>query len=143
MVAPDERKLIAETIRDLEYGIGELKEKRDTMDREISRKRERLQAWQTKLAELAGNAPLAESHKRAPRGANLKTVLTLLLASTTPRQGLSCAELVEKTKLPFSSVHAALKQGEQQGVVQQVETGFWRPERPELPSPMETNGKVN
>jgi len=142
---PDESKLIEETIRDLEDGIEELQEKRDMMDWDLSRKRDRLKAWQAKLAGLLGEAPLAtELHKRAPRGANLKAVLALLMDPASPRQGLSTAALVDKAGLPFSSVQAALKQGEQQGLVEQADSGFWRPKQSDPPQPtMEANGKVN
>ncbi len=145
MITPEERKLIEDTIRDLGDGIDELREKRDMMDWDISQKEDRLKAWQAKLADLSGESPpAAESHKRAPRGANLKAVLTLLLDPAGPRQGLSTAALVEKTSLPFSSVQAALKQGEQQGLVEQAETGFWRPKQPDPAQPtIEMNGRVN
>lgn len=146
MIDPNERKLIEETIRDLEDGLGELQEKRDIMDWDISRKQERLKAWQAKLAELSGVAgpPTPEPHKRAPRGANLKAVLMLLSDPTAPRQGLSCAEMVDKTGLSYSSVQAALKQGEQQGVIEQNDSGFWRPKQPDPPQPViEMNGKIN
>jgi hypothetical protein len=145
MTPVDERKLIEETIRDLEDGLGELQEKREMMDWDISRKQERLKAWQAKLAELSGETPPSpEAHKRAPRGANLKAVIALLSDPTSPRQGLSCAEMVDKTGLPFSSVQAALKQGEQQALVEQTDSGFWRPKQPDpVQSTMETNGRVN
>jgi hypothetical protein len=144
---PDESKLIEETIRDLEDGLSELQEKRDMMDWDISRKQERLKVWQAKLAELSGEAlpsPSPEPHKRAPRGANLRAVLALLMDPASPRQGLSTAALVDKAALPFSSVQAALKQGEQQGLVEQTDNGFWRPKQPDPPQlTMEANGKVN
>jgi hypothetical protein len=145
MDATDERKLIEETIRDLEDGLGELREKRDIMDWDISQKQERLKAWQGKLAVLSGEAPPStEPHKRAPRGANLKTVLGLLLDPASPRQGLSTAALVDKTGLPFSSVQAALKQGQQQGLIEQTESGFWRPKQADpAQSTMEANGKIS
>jgi hypothetical protein len=144
-MTPEERQLIQETISDLEDGITELQEKRDMMDWDISRKQDRLKAWQGKLAALSGEVPPAtEPHKRAPRGANLKSVLALLMDPAGPRQGLSTAALVDKTGLPFSSVQAALKQGEQQGVIEQNDSGFWRPKQPDpLQSTMEMNGKIN
>jgi hypothetical protein len=140
-----EVQLIEETIRDLADGISELEDKRDMMEWDISQKRDRLKAWQDRLAAASGEAPPStEPHRRAPRGANLKTLLGLLLDPASPRQGLSTAALVEKTGLPFSSVQAALKQGEQQGLISQAENGFWRPKQAEpVQTTMEANGKVN
>ena len=144
MITPEERQLIEDTIRDLEDGISELQEKRDMMEWDLSRKHDRLKAWQTKLAALSGEAqPTTEPHKRAPRGANLKAILGLLLDPTSPRQGLSTAALVDKTGLPFSSVQAATKQGEQQGLIEQNENGFWRPKQVDPDQTAEMNGKVN
>jgi len=52
--------------------------------------------------------------------------------------------VVDKTGLPFSSVQAALKQGEQQGLVEQAESGFWRPKQVDpVQATLEANGKVN
>lgn len=145
MTILDERKLIQDTISDLEDCITELEQKRDMLDWDISRKQEHIKAWQARLADLSGEvSPATEPHKRAPRGANLKAVLALLMDPASPRQGLSTAALVDKAALPFSSVQAALKQGEQQGLVEQTDSGFWRPKQPDPPQlTIEANGKVN
>jgi hypothetical protein len=71
--------------------------------------------------------PSAEHRReRAPRGANLKTILALLQDPASPRQGLTCSDIVTKTKLSFSSVQAALKQGLEAELVEQDDS-FWRP----------------
>jgi response regulator of citrate/malate metabolism len=122
----DEQELIVETINDLQDGLNELVQKRDLLDWEISKKQERLQAWEAKLGVLSGERPAAEPRKRAPRGANLKTILSLLQDPASPRQGLTTSEIVAKTHLSFSSVQVALKQGAETEVVEQVDN-FWRP----------------
>ena len=137
-----ELELIQMTISDLRDGLHELEEKREMLDWEISQKQERLQAWRSKLATLSGE-PQTEPRKRAPRGANLKTILTLLQDPASPRQGLTCSDIVAKTNLQFSSVQAALKQGAE--LFEQVD-GFWRPRldaNATAPAGMEANGKVN
>ena len=92
----------------------------------FEQKRERLRAYQAKLG-IAPTEPSTErKRERAPRGANLKTILALLQDPTSPRQGLSSSEIVTKTKLSFSSVQAALKQGAEADLVEQVDS-FWRP----------------
>lgn len=128
----NERQLIVDTISDLQDGLRELEERRDMLDWEITQKRERLQAWETKLGILSGE-PATEPRRRAPRGANLKAILSLLQDPASPRQGLTTSEIVAKTHLSFSSVQVALKQGAD--VVEQVDN-FWRPKleaQPTLP----------
>ncbi len=128
----DEHQLIVDTISDLQDGLNELLEKRDMLDWEISKKQERLQAWQAKLGVVSGESA-GEPRKRAPRGANLKAILNLLQDPASPRQGLTTSEIVAKTHLSFSSVQVALKQGAD--VVEQVDN-FWRPKlepQPTLP----------
>ena len=126
----DEHQLIVDTISDLRDGLTELGEKREMLDWEISQKQERLQAWQAKLGILSGE-PVAEPRKRAPRGANLKAILSLLQDPATPRQGLTTSAIVAKTHLSFSSVQVALKQGAD--VVEQVDN-FWRPKLESKPA---------
>jgi hypothetical protein len=128
----DEHQLIVDTISDLQDGLNELLEKREMLDWEISKKQERLQAWQTKLGVLSGESD-GEPRKRAPRGANLKAILGLLQDPASPRQGLATSEIVAKTHLSFSSVQVALKQGSETGLVEQVDN-FWRPKPVDMAS---------
>jgi len=121
----DEHQLIVDTISDLRDGLAELAEKKDILEWEISQKQERLQAWQAKLGILSGE-PVVEPRKRAPRGANLKAILSLLQNPASPRQGLMTSQIVAKTNLSFSSVQVALRQGYEAGLVEQVDN-FWRP----------------
>ena len=133
MKAPiDEHQLIVDTISDLRDGLTELGEKRDMLDWEISQKQERLRAWEAKLGILSGE-PAGEPRKRAPRGANLKAILSLLQGPTSPRQGLTTSEIVTTTHLSFSSVQVALKRGVEDGLVEQVDN-FWRPKTDAKPA---------
>ena len=72
---------------------------------------------------LTGNEPTGERKGRAPCCANL-AILSLLQDPLSPRQGLTSSAIVAKTKLSFSSVKAALEQGEENGLIQQAEN-FW------------------
>jgi chromosome segregation ATPase len=126
MQEPSEAELSREIISDLQEGIEKLEEERDILNWRIEQKRERLRAYQAKLG-IAPTEPSGErKRERAPRGANLKTILALLQDPTSPRQGLSSSEIVTKTKLSFSSVQAALRQGVEADLVEQVDS-FWRP----------------
>jgi len=120
-----ERKFMEETLEDLRDGISKLEEEREVLDWRIDQKRERLQAWEAKLGILGPPVP-PPSHKRSPKGANLKMIIGLLQDPASPRQGLSTAEIVAKTNLKFSSVQAALRQGQEADLVEQVGS-FWRP----------------
>lgn len=120
----DERTLDTDILEDLREGIARLEEERDMLDWRIEEKRARLRAYESKHGIVT--AVPTEQRKRAPRGANLKAIISLLQDPASPRQGLTTAEIVSKTKLSFSSVQAALKQGVEGGVVQQID-GFWRP----------------
>ena len=91
-----EAELSREIISDLQEGIEKLEEEREILDWRIEQKRERLRAYQAKLG-IAPTEPSTErKRERAPRGANLKTILALLQDPTSPRQGLSTARSLQK-----------------------------------------------
>jgi hypothetical protein len=141
-----EAEIVRDMIADLREGIAQLEDERDVMDWRIQEKKDRLRWFMAKQG--LTDADSRTERKRAPRGANLKSIVTLLLDPASPRQGLSSSEIVAKTNLSFSSVQAALKQGDESGLVEQVD-GFWRPKSESKPDEgdsagMETrNGNVN
>lgn len=119
-----EEEMIKEMIGDLMEGIEKLIDERDLLDWRITEKQQRLRWFQAKQG-FAGDDSQGE-RKRSPRGANLKAVMNLLQDPSSPRQGLTASEVVAKTGLSFSSAQAALKQGAEAGVIEQVDN-FWRP----------------
>lgn len=127
-----EEEVTRETIVDLEELIEKLEEERDMLGWRIDQKQQRLRWYQAKLG-LTGSDPAVE-RKRSPRGANLKLVMGVLQDPSSPRQGLTASEVVAKTSLSFSSAQAALKQGADAGLIEQVDN-FWRPKLESKPAP--------
>lgn len=121
---PSEEEVIKETISDLRELIDKLEEEREILNWRIDEKQQRIQWYQAKLG-LTENDPAGE-RKRSPRGANLKLIIGVLQDPSSPRQGLTASDVVAKTGLSFSSAQAALKQGAEAGVIEQVDN-FWRP----------------
>src|SRR5208282_1657302 len=128
-----EAELARRIMIDLEEGIEKLEEERDMLDWRIEQKREHLRAYQANLGIVPPESSGERKRDRAPRGVNLKTILALLQDPASPRQGLTTGDIVTKTKLGFSSVQAALKQGMDADLVEQVDS-FWRPKTEAKPA---------
>jgi hypothetical protein len=126
-----EDDVVRETISDLQELIEKLDEEREVLSWRIAEKQERVRWYQAKLGQT-GSDPAIE-RKRSPRGANLKVVMGVLQDPSSPRQGLTASEVVAKAGLSFSSVQAALKQGKDASVIEQVEN-FWRPKLESKPA---------
>jgi hypothetical protein len=94
-----EREFIENTIADLRVIVEQSRN-------QLRERENRLAEWEKRLAKLGGSGHVREGIVRRPKGENLSILLQLF--HDVPTQGLTIAEMVKKTGIPFSSVQAII-----------------------------------